>query len=458
MPDEINETAAIVGIYGEVDRAVDLAVYPNRLAARLEVAQLLPPYRDLELRWYPEFLHWLAEAAEARGEMLRQVDGDEVEGEAQGFPGARTALQELAGATPPRPRMHARRMFAIAVLARALPGMKEPGNEYRELAIQALKAIPGAAERENQAEDLYKVLSGEDQPIHIDPKEAPGTDIWWTDAVQAGISGQVLPGLTGMYPRPCISGMVCVPGVKGPVDALRTEFDNDQINFASATRYLEPLNWQTCRPDFWCTVELLGEPSPGQRRYREVVSSHCGQWAPGGFWAETELLVNFMSVSDSRTGEAAIANYKLAKTPAKSDFILVDEGSLVVAKAPRANTLRITSTKRIKFSRQFPTGWFAMTMCALGYGEAAADLIACAAGQGVDPPPGTDFPGVPPPLGGGVQPAGPRGRPGQAPVGGLVQEVADIWARAIRDGAAALDRNLGGGGQGSAPKRQGPGS
>jgi hypothetical protein len=365
--------------------------------------------------------------------------------------------------------MRARRMFAIAVLARALPGMKEP-DELRDLAIQAVNGIPGAAVARNRAEDVYKLLSGEGQPASLGPKQAPGTDGWWEEMVDEALAAHVLSNTTGMYPRPCIGGMVMVPGVEGPVDALRTEFKSNEIHiekahkidFKRATRYLEPSNWQKCRPDFWCTMEELGEPSEGQRRYHEVVSTHCGQPGSGGFWAQTDLLVNFMSVSDKKNGKAAIANYKLAEKPEAHDFIQVDEGTLVVANAPRTDTFLITSTKRVKFNREIPTGALALMMCAFGYGEVAADLIACAAREGVDPPKGTPFPGVPPPGappgGGGAQAAGPRGGPGQAPAGGLVQEVADIWAQAIRDGAAALERNLGGAGQGSAPRTRGPGS
>jgi hypothetical protein len=454
MPDETNETAAIVGIYGAVDRAV----YENRenRTLREEVAQLLPPYKDPELRWYDESLQWWKEEAEARGEQPDEAAGEP-------FPEAPAALAQLASAAPPRPRMRARRMFALAVLARALPEMKEPGHELRALAIEALRVIPagppGTEPSENQAEDLYKLLSGEDQDA-VEGEEGPGTDPWWIKMVRAGISTKVLPNDTGAYPRPCISGMVRVPGVDGPVDALATQFENDKIAFERATRYLEPLNWRTCRPDFWCTVDFLEEPSKGQRLYHEVVSTHCGEPARGGFWAETDLLVNFMLVSDRRNGRAAIANYRLANPPQPEDFIQVDEGSLVVAQAPDTKALRISSTKRVKFNREIPTGWCAIWMCILGYGDAAADLIACAAREGIDPPRGTEFPGVPlPPRpdGGGPPAAGPLARRSQAPRGGLVQEVADIWARTIRDGAAALERNLGGAGQGSAPRRRGPG-
>ena len=53
-------TEAIVGIYGEVDRAVQLDPL-----ARLRVSQLLPEYQTPGVSWYDDFLTWLAETRAA---------------------------------------------------------------------------------------------------------------------------------------------------------------------------------------------------------------------------------------------------------------------------------------------------------------------------------------------------------------------------------------------------------
>ena len=51
-------------------------------------------------------------------------------------------------------------MFAIAVLTRAFPEMKEEGNTLAALAINALRAPEGTAEPEGEADHVYALLAG----------------------------------------------------------------------------------------------------------------------------------------------------------------------------------------------------------------------------------------------------------------------------------------------------------
>ena len=442
MPD----TDAIVGIYGAVDRAVR-----DDHVARLHVAQLLPQYRDPKLQWYDEFLEWLAETAPA-------------ENSKPAFPELGEALSKLAEEPPARARMRARRMFAIAIAVRAFPQMSDPESGLRASAIAALRMLPDdAVEREQRAVELYELLAGGDRSVRPFAADHPGTKDWWKYVVETADDEHMIPNKIGMFPQPCAGRWVKVPGIDGPVDALRTEHDTEpkEIAFDRATRFIEPVNWKTCMPGFWCDMHVTAElPSAGRRTYHEVVSTHCGDPARPGFWAETDLLFNFMWVPDKRKAKAAVANYELAGKPGPNDRILVDEGTLVVSKLG-GGKLRVTTTKRIKFGRAFPSGAIALIMCAFGYGDIAGGLLACAAASGKDPNGGTDFPGVPPtaPAPTGSPGSGGPSGAGQTGAGGLVQDALDIWARALREGTTALARGVGGAGQQGRPtKPNGPGS
>jgi hypothetical protein len=449
------ETEAIVGIYGSVDRAVQADPL-----ARLRVAQLLPQYRDPTLQWYDDFLGWLADTAEP-------------ESAKPAFPDLASALTQLAE-TPARARTRARRMFAVALATRAFPQISSAESKLRPLAIAALRSSEDeeqADEPGQPAEDLYKLLAGEDQPLQLEATPAPlRPSTWWSGVIDAALEKRAIPNSIGMYPRPCAGRLVTVPGIAGPVAALITEHETDEIDFDAATRFIEPMNWPKCMPNFWCDVHPIADPrlSEGERRYLEIVSTHCGDKSQPGFWAETELLFNFMWLPDKQNAEAAVANYELAEgRPLPNDRILVDEGTLVVAKVGDGPSLLITTTKRIKFSYPFVSEALALIMCALGYADVSGDLLACAARRGKDVKGkrrraavmGTDFPGVSAAAATArasrTQAGGsPRG-PGQTRAGGLVGDIMDIWAGALQDGARALERSAGGAGQGGRYKKPG---
>jgi hypothetical protein len=262
-----------------------------------------------------------------------------------------------------------------------------------------------------------------------------------------------------MEPRPCSGQLVTVPGQAGPVAALTTVFETKEISFDAATRLIEPLNWKKCMPNFWCEVRMIGRgPGPGQRTYHEAVSSDCEAGAEALFSAETDLLFNFMWLPAKKGAEAALANYQLADgRPLTNDLIRVDEGTLLVAKVNRDdNHLRITTTKRIQFNYPFSSEVLAMIMCALGYANVGAHLAACTARRGEDSvdskgSPLPEFPGVSHEAvmahcGSPSRRSAGRGSPsryGQTNLGALMHDTTDIWARALRDGAAALERDTG---------------
>ena len=445
------ETDSLVGIYGAVDRAVQADT-----AARERVAQLLSPYRNPKVHWYDDFQEWLGGAAGA----------DSAE---PAFPEVADALTNLTQ-TPTDGRTLARRMFAIAVAKLAFPEMRVGETDLRPLAVDALRPTSADDEESGRQEELYRLVAGEDDAIHPD---AAGEGDWWGSLIETAADRRLLPdktGKAGMFPQPCSGQWLTVPGVTGPVAALRTEVETDEVDFDAATRFIEPVNWKTCMPDFWCEMNVVRSGvslPPSQRRYHEVVSTHCDEKGQAGFWAETELLFEFMWLPDKDNPEAVLTNYQLAAgRPLPNDPIVVDEGSLLVAKVDEGQRpLRITTTKRIKFSYPFMTEAIPLVMCALGYADVAGGLLCCAATRGVDLGDQgavvTDFPGAPATavaMDAATRPsaayaAGSPSGYGQTRPGGLVQDMVDIWARSLRDWAGVLERGAGRAGQGRATNK-----
>jgi hypothetical protein len=265
--------------------------------------------------------------------------------------------------------------------------------------------------------------------------------------------------------------LVCAQGLAGPVAALVTHFHTEEVGFETSTRYIEPVNWKTCMPDFWCRMDLIGNGVlPTLYRYHEVVSSDCASGPDALFSAETHLLFNFMWLPDKEHPEAALANYELTDgRPLPEDKIRVDEGTVLVAKVgPGQTPLSVTTTKRIQFSYPFSSEALALIMCAIGYADLAGEMLYCAATRGRAPGSGTDFPGESPPP---TPASGPQAAnappPAAAPasgaagagVGQLVQDVGGTWARYLRESAGAIERAATGeraSGSAATPEASGP--
>jgi hypothetical protein len=432
----MNETAAIVGIYGAVDEKVR-----EDATARARVAQLLPQYgEDPEFSWYPEFLDWLDEK--------RTVAASER------FPGIEDALLSLQGFMP-KCRMRPRRLFAIAVATRAFPEMLESGTDLGEAALKAL-TVKNIAEQEGNASDLLHLLADE---TRLDGVGGPPSSlaVWWGSLVDTAVRRRLISDAIGMRPRPCSGKLVDVPGAKGPAAAFVTEFETDEVDYEHAIRYLQPASWKECMPDFWCEMKSLGAPNVGAvYRFHEVVSSDCADQKGAYFRSETDLDFTFLALEEKGAPVAAVANYQLSKgRPAPGDLIEIDEGSLVVAKASaEQRPLRITTTKRILFDRRFDSRALALIMCSTGYADVAADLLCCAArtveldkkGKKI----GKAFSGVAPPRPRAPQREAPRAArraaPGASPrpdapgtLAEMAQSTVDVWIRLLRGSAKALE-------------------
>jgi hypothetical protein len=444
----MTEIAALLGIYGAVDQVAQTD--PDLRAA---VSQLLPLYADPELHWYDDFQAWLG--------------GSEAEAAETLFPPVTDALKELAKIEPSC-RMRPRRLFAIAVAMRAFPEMREPHSPLGTLAVSALRVSSLAGEAEH-ALALHELLAEERLLPDLNPSSEE-LSTWWSGLVTAAASDSLIPSKTGMFPRPCSGRLVSVPDLAGPVAALETEFETDEVDFDRATRFIQPSNWKKCMPWFWCEMKQLKVATPpGVYRYREVVSSaDCDDKATAAFRAETELDFSFLWLPDKADPQVAVANYQMAPgRPLPGDLIRVDEGSLVVAKVGAGPTpLRITTTKRIQFSYPFSSQALAMIMCALGYTEVAGNLLCCAASNPKQT--GSRFPGeapgtvqhgpvpvpVPAPVPGGVPVAVGEcieecaaaaadwsKRVSQGPYNSdeLAQDMAEAWVRVLRKGATAFE-------------------
>lgn len=424
----MSEIDGLVGIYGAVDNAVQ-----GDEAARAAVARLLPLYQDPSLSWYQEFEEWLS---------LER--GDSIDGPETVFPLLEASLDAL-GDISPRCRMRPRRLFAIAVGMRAFRDMADPGTEIGGLTVGAL-SVESLAGDESSARALQERLANDLFLPGAGPEGAANLAAWWSGLINGAAKDGLIPSQTGMFPRPCTGRLVKVASATGPVAALETDFETEEVTFEEAIKLIEPTNWKRCMPHFWCTMKEIGAGAvAGTHRYREVVSSDCTSGKAAAFTAETELDFDFISVPTPANPEVAITNYQLSSgRPLTGDLIRVDEGSLVVAKTiTDPGPLRITTTKRIQFSYPFSSEALAMIMCALGYTDVVADLLCCAASIGKDAAAGGDlgseFPGSAPRRVRTLRrPAGAGGRFECSHIP-AVQEMAGLWAGLLRDGAAAVE-------------------
>ncbi len=447
----MNETAAILGIYGAVDQAV------QRGARREAVARLLPQYADPRFSWYGEFERWLASRhAGAPREAL---------------PGLAPALAVLSEHTP-QCRMRPRRLFAIAVATRAFPEMMDAESELGKLAEAAL-ASESIASRAEKGRELLDLL-GEETMLSGSPTGSrPDLAQWWDRVVETALTHSLIPDDTGMRPRPCSGKLVPVPG-RGSAVAFVTETLTSEVDFDDAVRFLNPIVWKKCMPDFWCVMKELSSPHHSDAfLYHEVVSSNCEDRAGAAFNAEAELEFTFWTLPEASSPEVAVSNYQLAEgRPREGDAILVDEGSLVVAKTGGGQRpLLITTTKRIEWDCPFSSEVLAMIMCALGYADVTGNLLCCAASSVATAKKGkkigADFPGLspaPPPArsarAGAETSAGARRSEArastvtgaaQSSAAELVEASAKVWAQMLTESARAIERGAAELGSSSAP-------
>jgi hypothetical protein len=174
----------------------------------------------------------------------------------------------------------------------------------------------------------------------------------------------------------CVGRLVMVDlpdGRSRPVATLKTEFETAEVGFEQARMFLDPGNWPR-GSEFWHAMEQRAVSPEGVHRYHETFTT-----AGRTHWTvEAELDFVFREIP----GVLAFTEYKLGEGhPAPGDDVLVDEGSLVVRRVTTGSErVRVTTTKRIKFSGSFGGEGLAMVAGSLGYGEYSREMfLRCAA-------------------------------------------------------------------------------
>jgi hypothetical protein len=434
----MRELSDLVGIFGAIDREV-----LNRPERRDPVSRVLPPYESDAVHWFDTFEQWVK---------------DEEHIDEAPFPDLDAALRDLAE-IPPRGRMRARRLWTIAVAARAFPEIADQESSRARLARAALDAGPEEGQR---ARDLLAILVDDGRLPDPEDGTAQALDEWWDQLLRDARALELIDAVPEeMGPRPCTGVVVEVPlpDGTGTAAALTTTFETSAISFDRAKAFLHPANWPHCCP-FWC--EMSPRPSPGQgtQSFHEVVSLWCGN--PLAWSVQAELDFSFYEVPHV----LAATEYHLSHGhPQWGDDVQADEGSLAVHEigTAGASRLRVITTKRIRFERYFTPEGLAMFMCVVGYASAPEFLLfSCAI---VEAEPGTPFPTEPttePPVCSPVitalaeqaaaavkacihdcaqtaQEASDKIEAGHYTADDLVQDVAGTWVRMLRDGATAID-------------------
>jgi hypothetical protein len=372
----MGETRDLIGIYGAVDR--EAARNPE---ARKAVAQLLPAYEgeDPDVHWFDDFVDWTNERRRDRSRGA--------------VPDLEEALKSLAGREgKPRPRLRARRLFAIALAARAFPErVRDPDGDLAQYARDALQ-VEGIATNNDNAQRLLDLVGDPDR-VPRGLERSAALKQWWDELLETAENEGLIDDPKSMGPRPCTGRLVTVdlPGGARQVATLKTYFETDRLTFNQATRFLEASNWPECS-DFWCSMDKIAELPTGEHRYNEVVSVDCDD--KDTTWTlRAQLDFKYWR----RDGVVAVAEYQLPGGQAQPGEVLVDEGSLVVRQLADKQ-LAVTTTKRVLFDRVFDGRAIALVMCALGYAEVAHDFVFHAAAL----PPrqrrtrGTPFPGEDP--------------------------------------------------------------
>jgi hypothetical protein len=188
------------------------------------------------------------------------------------------------------------------------------------------------------------------------------------------LAGEV-PNAEELGPVPCSGRLVWAPvqGRPQPVTMMTTVFET-AIPFDQAKRFAtEPKEWE-CFP-CWCHMEKL-ESNNGRRKYRETVSFKCPDPQV------LKLVVDLDFVITDQSPQRAYAEYRLSHVQQETR-VLVNEGTLVVLQLgpEHGSKVRVTTTKKLSFSRAIGGPGMANILCLFGYLGMVEDLLWCASGH-----------------------------------------------------------------------------
>lgn len=355
----MSETEDLLAVHGAIDRAV--AADPELVSV---VAPYLGAYADGgAVGWFDEFVAWT----------LERTGGD-----ASPLPELEAALRNMADRAP-SPRAAARRLLALGVAARVFPELRDAGSPASVQGALTVNNLAGFDNDDRAAELLALLLDDEWFASMSD----------WPKLIEAAFDANLIPATVAMQGAapPCGGRLVVVqnPGDLSPAAALTTEFWTDQVTLDQAMRFLEPVNWPGCC-DLWCSMTETGVSAAGNPEYHEVVSLDCTQ--PTATWtAEADLEFRFVAMP----GGARVSYDLCQGRPQPGDLIVEDSGMLAIQQ--EGNGIRVMTTKRIRFDHPFSGPSLAMLLCALGYATAVEDMVfGCAATS--DGSAGTPFPAV----------------------------------------------------------------
>jgi hypothetical protein len=390
----MSDTGDLVSLVGELDREIERLDPERAAAARAAAAELIPPLgAEGAAGWYDR----LVAVAGPPPEEVTLTD----------------ALRALSR-PPESRRVLARRVLAIGAVARALPERFGPDGEEGEAVRLALSG-PGILRSAPPVSDDV-----EPEPVPPIRDEAPGFHRNLVDR-------ELLPDLTAFrqfvehdanrtlvhsnlrgLPPPCATALVDVPGSAEDADAvtLVTRVCITGVTLAQVeaqTGFLNPGNWANY--DYWCGMvrhpDDANKPYDDASRYLEIVALDCpNSWFKVAVWLDFSRL-------ERRPGKLyrdytmSAQQMRAVGGQTSNGAVTVDEGSLLVV--DEGGHLRVTTTKRIRFTTGIDPDDLAVVACVAGYGDlSTAFVVEGTGGQATDvacPPGGADpfggKPGVP---------------------------------------------------------------
>ena len=118
-------------------------------------------------------------------------------------------------------------------------------------------------------------------------------------------------------------------------------------------------------------MSLVETMALGARHFHEVVSLDCPH-KQNSWTISAELAFTHGTFSNPRV--AATEYHLVAPHPLANDDVLVDAGVLTVEELAAPTRLRITTTKRVYFTKAFPGPGLSIFMCLIGYATVAEDF------------------------------------------------------------------------------------
>ncbi|MGI9030559.1 MAG: hypothetical protein ACR2HP_11330 [Ilumatobacteraceae bacterium] len=316
-------------------------------AAQERLAAILPAYAAGAAGWFARF---------------QEIDSTF----GAGLPESLEELLVTMGTEDLRPSVGAQRLLAIAAVVRAVP----PSDaQIDELALLLGPLVPDGGD----AGELLRLLGG------AGLRDTSNDSEWQAIIDQAREDGLVHFQIALAAYDCCQDDVLSVPvgGHQESASVLQTYFATTEVTLEQLQRYFDPANWPTCAT-LWCSMEPLTPVEVSPTCYREVISLDCDN--PNAWRLTTPLRF----VRTNLPGGGISLEYQLctdATHPHHADgYVTVDEGTITAYQD--TDGLRVVTTKRVRFDREYDAASFAMWSCALGYGEAARTMaVDCALGN-----------------------------------------------------------------------------